>query len=158
MHERFLHFRFCYGRSLNYTISIQGPVVQSIVSLTSSLMVKVLTVLVSKVSNSQVFLLKKNVSSFCICESYSHFFSKDIIIYAIFNNQVLTIRQLMTWTGPRSLVDKRVDSWSIRFLTAVVRAWLGSYVGKPSSAYGWSGGFSPGSPVFVHLRWTICSI
>ena len=29
---------------------------------------------------------------------------------------------------------------------------LGSYVGKPSSAYGWSGGFSPGSPVFAHHR------
>ena len=27
-----------------------------------------------------------------------------------------------------------------------------SYVGKPSSVYGWSGGFSPGSPVFAHLR------
>ena len=35
-----------------------GPVVQSIVSLTSSV-VKMLTVLVSTVSNSQVFLLKK---------------------------------------------------------------------------------------------------
>ena len=38
---------------------IQGPVVQSIVSLTSSLVVKMLTVLVSKISYSQVFLLKK---------------------------------------------------------------------------------------------------
>ena len=36
-----------------------GPVVQSIVSLTSSLVVKILTVLVSTISNSQVFLLKK---------------------------------------------------------------------------------------------------
>ena len=36
-----------------------GPVVQSIVSLTSSLVVKMLTVLVSKMSNSQVFLLRK---------------------------------------------------------------------------------------------------
>ena len=35
------------------------PVVQSIVSLTSSLVVKMLTVLVSTISNSQVFLLKK---------------------------------------------------------------------------------------------------
>ena len=35
-----------------------GPVVQSIVSLTSSLVVKMLTVLVSTISNSQVFLLK----------------------------------------------------------------------------------------------------
>ena len=34
----------------------------------------------------------------------------------------------------------------------VVRAQLRSYVGKPSSAYGWSGGFSPGTPVFAHLR------
>ena len=37
------------------------------------------------------------------------------------------------------------------FLTSVVRTSLGSHVGKPRSAYGWSGGFSPGSPVFVHL-------
>ena len=59
---------------------------------------------------------------------------------------------------PRSLVDKKIDSESIRFLTAVVRASLGSHVGKPSSAYGWSGGFSPGSPVFAHMWWTIGSI
>ena len=37
----------------------QGPVVQSIVSLTSSLVVKMITVPVSTISNSQVFLLKK---------------------------------------------------------------------------------------------------
>ena len=36
-----------------------GPVVQSIVSLTSLLEVKMLTVLVSTISNLQVFLLKK---------------------------------------------------------------------------------------------------
>ena len=35
------------------------PVVQSIVSLTSSLVVKISTVLVCIISNSQVFLLKK---------------------------------------------------------------------------------------------------
>ena len=62
------------------------PVVQSIFSLTSSLVVKMLTVLVSTMSNSQVFLLK-NVSSFCKCKSYSHFFSKNISVYAIFNDQ-----------------------------------------------------------------------
>ena len=49
-------------------------------------MVKMLTVLVSTVSNSQVFLLK-NVSSFCRCKSYSHFFSKNISVYAIFKDQ-----------------------------------------------------------------------
>ena len=36
-----------------------GPVVQSIVSLMNSLVVKMLTVLVSTISNSQVILLKK---------------------------------------------------------------------------------------------------
>ena len=58
-----------------------GPVVQSIVSLTSLLVVKMLTVLVSTISKSQVFLLKKNASS------YSHFFSKNISVYAIFNDK-----------------------------------------------------------------------
>ena len=51
-------------------------------------MVKMLTALVSTVSNSQVFLLK-NVSCFCKCKSYSHFFffSKTISVYAIFDYQ-----------------------------------------------------------------------
>ena len=66
--------------------SILGPVIQSVVSLTCSLVVKLLTVLVSTIPNSQVFCLK-NVSSFCKCKSYSHFFSKNISINAIFNDQ-----------------------------------------------------------------------
>ena len=37
----------------------QGPVVQSVVSLTSSLKVKMSTALVSTISNSEAFLLKK---------------------------------------------------------------------------------------------------
>ena len=45
-----------------------------------------LTVLVSSISYSQVFLLK-NVSSFCKCKSYSHFLSKNISVYAIFDDQ-----------------------------------------------------------------------
>ena len=44
----------------------QGPNVQSIVSLTNSLVVKILTVLVGTISNSQVFLLKTDVSSFAL--------------------------------------------------------------------------------------------
>ena len=47
-------------------------------------MVKILTLVVSTISNSQVFLLK-NVSS--LCKSYSHIFSKNVSIHAIFNNQ-----------------------------------------------------------------------
>ena len=64
----------------------QGPVVQSVVSLTSSLVVKMLTVLVSTISNSQVFLLKKkkNVST--------HIFSAKILVYMPYlMNKVLTI-------------------------------------------------------------------
>ena len=48
---------------------------------------KMLTVLVSIISNSHVFLLKKNVSIFCKYKSYSHFYSKNISIYAILNDQ-----------------------------------------------------------------------
>ena len=44
---------------INVSIAIQGPAVQSIVSLMSLLVVKMLTVLVSTISNSQLFLLKK---------------------------------------------------------------------------------------------------
>ena len=71
----------------------QGPFVQSIVSVTSSLVVKMLSVLVSTISNSQEVLLKKNVSSFCKCKSNSQFFSKCISFsknineYVIFNDQ-----------------------------------------------------------------------
>ena len=63
-----------------------GSSFQSIVSLMSSIVVKMLIVLVSTITNSQVFLLK-SVSSFCKCKSYPHFFSKNIGIYAIFDNQ-----------------------------------------------------------------------
>ena len=80
-----------------------GPVVQSIISLTSLLVVRMLSVQVSTIPNSLVFLLNKNVSSFCKCKSYSHFFSKNISIYATFNDQsfnntltngILSLKQL----------------------------------------------------------------
>ena len=45
--------------SLVHNIIVQDPFVQSIVSLTSSLVVKMLTDLVITISNSQVHLLKK---------------------------------------------------------------------------------------------------
>ena len=50
------------------------PVVQSAVSLTSSFVINLLTVLESTIFNSQVYFLKKNMSSFC--KSYSHFFKQ----------------------------------------------------------------------------------
>ena len=42
-----------------FASKIQSPVVQSVVSLTSSFVVKMLPALVSTESNSQLFLLKK---------------------------------------------------------------------------------------------------
>ena len=95
IHEKFLYSKqfiyhsFCETYVILKEIYVlrmgtQGPVVQSIVGLTSSLVVRMLTVLVSTISNSQVFLLK-NVSSFC--KSYSHFFSKNISVYVISNVQ-----------------------------------------------------------------------
>ena len=68
-----------YQISLNEG-SNQGRVVQSIVSLTSSLVVKMLIVLVSTISNSHAYCRK-------ICKSYWQFFSKNVSIYAIFNDQ-----------------------------------------------------------------------
>ena len=49
----FIYFLLLYIRET------PGPVVQSIVSLMSLLVVKMLTALVSTIPNSQVFLLKK---------------------------------------------------------------------------------------------------
>ena len=66
--------------------SILDPVVQSIVSWTSSLVVKMLSVLVSTICNSQEFLLKR-CEWLLQMQSYSHFFSKNINLYAIFNDQ-----------------------------------------------------------------------
>ena len=63
---------------ISFGIKEQGPDVQSVVSLTSSLMVKMLAVLVSTLSNSQLFLLK-NVSRFC--KTTRIFFSAKILAY-----------------------------------------------------------------------------
>ena len=65
---------FSYGLLIQFT-DLQGPVVQSIVSLTSSLVVKMLNVLISTISNSQVFLLKK------IELQTTHIFSAKIFVY-----------------------------------------------------------------------------
>ena len=67
-------------------MATRGPVVQSIVCLTSSLVVKLLTVLVSTIFNSQVFVLKKMWVAFAYAKPSHIFSSKNISIYAIFND------------------------------------------------------------------------
>ena len=49
----------CSFELIQHPHTCMGPVVQSVISLTSLLVVKMLTVLVSIISYSQVFLLKK---------------------------------------------------------------------------------------------------
>ena len=52
-------FHIVYLPFLIYAHTVQGPVVQRVISLTSLLVVKMLTVLVNTIFNSLVFLLKK---------------------------------------------------------------------------------------------------
>ena len=59
---------------------VLGPVVQSVVSLTSSLVILMLTSLVSTVSNAQVFLLKKMWVAFANAKA-THIFSAKILAY-----------------------------------------------------------------------------
>ena len=68
-----------YNTRASIKWDIQGPLVQNIISFTSSLVVKILTVLVSTISNSQIFLLKTWVAF--------HIFSAKTLVYAMFNDQ-----------------------------------------------------------------------
>ena len=96
-----------------FCLGVHRPVVQSIVSLTSLLVVKMLTVLVSTIHR---YFCWKNVCSFCKCKSYSHFSSKSINIYAIFNDQsfndMLTKSLVLNWA---QVNDKM--SWGTAFPT-----------------------------------------
>ena len=68
---------------------LQGLVVQSVVNLTSSFAIKILTVLVVRtISNLQDWhTCWRNVSSFANAKATHIFFSKNISVYAIFNDQ-----------------------------------------------------------------------
>ena len=72
----------------------QGPVVQSLVSLTSSLVVKMLTVLVSTICNSQVryFCWKKMWVAFANAKAtHFFFFSKKLAYMPYLMIKILTI-------------------------------------------------------------------
>ena len=75
----------------------QGPVVQSVVSLTSSLRVISLTVLADSIYNIMIFFAEK------MCKSYSHFFNKkfqqicvslDVNFNKSLTNDVVSFEQL----------------------------------------------------------------
>ena len=66
-----------------YLLTIkQGPVVQSVVSLTSSLRVISLTVLADSIYNILIFFAEKNVSSFCSAKATHIFLAKNFSIFA----------------------------------------------------------------------------
>ena len=59
-----------------------GPVVQSVVSLTSSLRVISLTVLADSIYNILISFAEKNVSSFCTAKATHIFSAKNFNIFA----------------------------------------------------------------------------
>ena len=65
------------------SINYQGPVVKSIISLTSLLVVKMLTVLVSTISNSQVFLLK----NFRESKTWQMMHMKCLVLFSLHNKR-----------------------------------------------------------------------
>ena len=58
----------------------EGPVVQSAVSLTSSL--RVITVLADSIYTIMIFFAEKNVSSFCNAKATHIFSAKNFSLYA----------------------------------------------------------------------------
>ena len=80
----------------------QGPVVQRVVSLTSSLRVIPLTVLADSKHNILIFFAEKNVSSFCIAKAthifsaknFSIFLSLDVNFKELLTNDVVSFEQL----------------------------------------------------------------
>ena len=60
----------------------QGPVVQSVVSLTNSLRVISLTILADSIHNILIFFAEKNVSSFCNAKATHIFSAKNFSIFA----------------------------------------------------------------------------
>ena len=85
-----------FDHSLSILSSIpgsgQGPVVQSVVSLTSSLRIISLTVLADLMYNILIFFAEKNVSSFCTAKATHIFSAKNFRIFAYHSIKILTNR------------------------------------------------------------------
>ena len=95
----------------------QGPVVQSIVSLMSSLRVISLTVLADSIYNILIFFAEKATH----CKSYSHFFSKnfqhvcvslDENFNELLTNDVVSFEQL----GPEVLTHFRLNKLPLHYI------------------------------------------
>ena len=74
-----------------------GPVVQSVISLTSSLRVISLTVLADSIYNIIIFFAEKNVSSYSLffCKEFQHIcISLDVNFNKPLTNDVVSFEQL----------------------------------------------------------------
>ena len=95
MYSKSIHLHMWTSRSMIFSHSSnknsQDPVVQSIVSLTRSLLTKMLTVQVSRISYLQVFFAekkkKKTWEAFANAKAAHIFFSQNITVYGIYNDQ-----------------------------------------------------------------------
>ena len=70
----------------------QGPVVQSIVSLTSLLRGQLVKCFTTLSPNTLKFFVEKNEKSFCIAKASHIFSTKNIGIFEILTFEILTIR------------------------------------------------------------------
>ena len=90
-------------RLLHLILYFLGPLVQSVLSLTSSLRVISLTVLADSIYNILIFFAEKNVSSFCTAKATHIFFSKkfqhicvslDVNFNESLTNDIVSFEQL----------------------------------------------------------------
>ena len=77
-----LYVQASVAQSYAHLTGDQGPDVQSVVSLTSSLRVISLTVLADSIYNILIFFAEKNVSSFCTAKATHIFSAKNFSIFA----------------------------------------------------------------------------
>ena len=77
-----LVFTVCLKKPMGIALVIQGPFVQSVVSLTSSLSVISLTVLADSIYSILIFFCWKNESSFCAAKATHIFSAKNFSIFA----------------------------------------------------------------------------
>ena len=82
MYQYFFFYHLKMTDNVERDIKHQGPVVQSVVSLTSSLRVISLTVLADSICNILIFFAEKNVSSFCTAKATHIFSAKNFSIFA----------------------------------------------------------------------------
>ena len=127
--------------------SYQGPVVQSVVSLTSSLRVISLTVLADSIYNILIFICWKNVSSFCT--AYHICVSLDVNFNQSLTNDIVSFEQL----GPEVRAKQTLQAglrWAGGPQTTIIRS-------QPSEIDWWRGRRSIWEPSVLWIYSPSCN-